>query len=46
MKLSAETRTENIDWLQNNQLDLLVIGGGITGAGTPYMPVRRRWQSD
>ena len=33
MKLSAETRTENIDWLQNNQLDLLVIGGGITGAG-------------
>lgn len=33
MKLSAETRRENIDWLQNNQLDLLVIGGGITGAG-------------
>ena len=33
MKLSAETRRENIEWLKNNQLDLLVIGGGITGAG-------------
>ena len=33
MKLSAETRRDNIDWLKNNQLDLLVIGGGITGAG-------------
>ena len=33
MKLSAETRRENIEWLKYNQLDLLVIGGGITGAG-------------
>ena len=46
MKLSAETRRENIDWLQNNQLDLLVIGGVLLGQVSPCMPVRRRWQSD
>ena len=33
MTLSAETRRDNIEWLKSNQLDLLVIGGGITGAG-------------
>lgn len=33
MALSAETRRENVEWLKNNQMDLLVIGGGITGAG-------------
>ncbi len=31
--LSAETREQNIDQLQKEQFDILVIGGGITGAG-------------
>ncbi|AVK61182.1 type 1 glycerol-3-phosphate oxidase [Lactobacillus sp. CBA3605] len=33
MAFSATTRKQNIDRLQNETLDLLVIGGGITGAG-------------
>lgn len=33
MVFSFETRTQNIEKLKNEQLDLLVIGGGITGAG-------------
>ena len=30
---SASTRQENIDWLASEEFDVLVIGGGITGAG-------------
>ncbi len=33
MAFSATTRQQNIERLQNETLDLLVIGGGITGAG-------------
>lgn len=33
MKFSAETRKENINQLSSEKLDLLIIGGGITGAG-------------
>ncbi|WEV51790.1 FAD-dependent oxidoreductase [Lactobacillus sp. ESL0731] len=33
MTFSLTTRKEEIDRLKNEQLDLLVIGGGITGAG-------------
>ena len=33
MKFSKNTREETIEKLQNEELDLLVIGGGITGAG-------------
>ncbi|GAA0358000.1 glycerol-3-phosphate dehydrogenase/oxidase [Alkalibacterium iburiense] len=33
MAFSAQTRKENINKLKNEELDLLVIGGGITGAG-------------
>jgi alpha-glycerophosphate oxidase len=33
MAFSATTRTENIARLKNEMLDLLIIGGGITGAG-------------
>ncbi|MGP6139339.1 MULTISPECIES: FAD-dependent oxidoreductase [unclassified Jeotgalibaca] len=33
MKLSAHTRLDNLKYLQENELDILVIGGGITGAG-------------
>lgn len=33
MKFSSINRKERIQNLQNNQFDLLVIGGGITGAG-------------
>ncbi|KRL05804.1 type 1 glycerol-3-phosphate oxidase [Liquorilactobacillus oeni] len=33
MTFSATTRQQNIERLQNETLDLLIIGGGITGAG-------------
>lgn len=33
MKFSSLQRTETIQAMKNNRLDLLVIGGGITGAG-------------
>lgn len=33
MKFSAQTRTEALDKLSSEKLDLLIIGGGITGAG-------------
>lgn len=33
MTFSAQTRKENINRLKNEKLDLLVIGGGVTGAG-------------
>lgn len=33
MAFSAKTRQENIEKLKSTQLDLLIIGGGITGAG-------------
>ncbi|MGX7419106.1 glycerol-3-phosphate dehydrogenase/oxidase [Carnobacterium gallinarum] len=33
MKFSNETRIENLKKMQNELLDVLVIGGGITGAG-------------
>lgn len=33
MKFSNITRTENIENMKNHELDLLVIGGGITGSG-------------
>jgi len=33
MAFSATTRQQNINRLQNETLDLLIIGGGITGAG-------------
>jgi glycerol-3-phosphate dehydrogenase len=33
MSFSAQTRKETIKKLQENELDLLIIGGGITGAG-------------
>ncbi|MGR3742288.1 glycerol-3-phosphate dehydrogenase/oxidase [Companilactobacillus sp. DQM5] len=33
MKFSNETRTDNIKKMQEEQTDLLVIGGGITGSG-------------
>lgn len=33
MSFSAQTRKENIEQLKQKQLDILVIGGGITGAG-------------
>lgn len=33
MTFSAETRKQSLDHLKNNKLDILVIGGGITGAG-------------
>lgn len=33
MTFSAQTRKDNIDKLKQTELDLLIIGGGITGAG-------------
>lgn len=33
MTFSAQTRKENITRLKNEEMDLLIIGGGITGAG-------------
>ena len=33
MKFSSKTRTEAIERLASEHLDLLIIGGGITGAG-------------
>lgn len=33
MSFSAQTRQENIEKLKTQELDLLIIGGGITGAG-------------
>lgn len=33
MKFSRETRQETIEKLKNEELDLLIVGGGITGAG-------------
>lgn len=33
MLFSAKTRADNIEKLKNTKLDLLIIGGGITGAG-------------
>lgn len=33
MTFSAKDRTQQIKKLQDNQFDILVIGGGITGAG-------------
>ncbi|MFC6464202.1 FAD-dependent oxidoreductase [Marinilactibacillus sp. GCM10026970] len=33
MTFSAQTRKDNIDKLKQTKLDLLIIGGGITGAG-------------
>lgn len=33
MTFSAQTRKETIETIKNNKLDLLIIGGGITGAG-------------
>lgn len=33
MKFSSETRTATIEKLKKTELDLLIIGGGITGAG-------------
>jgi glycerol-3-phosphate dehydrogenase len=33
MTFSAQTRKENINKLSSDQVDLLIIGGGITGAG-------------
>lgn len=33
MNFSYKTRKETIDGLKNTDLDLLIIGGGITGAG-------------
>ena len=30
---SFKTRTDNIERLKNEKFDLLIIGGGITGAG-------------
>lgn len=33
MTFSAKTRTENIEKLKRSNLELLIIGGGITGAG-------------
>lgn len=33
MKFSKETRQRAIEKLQERELDLLIIGGGITGAG-------------
>lgn len=33
MTFSAQTRKDNIDQLKQTELDLLIIGGGITGAG-------------
>ena len=33
MAFSIKTREEEIERLKNEKLDLLVIGGGITGAG-------------
>ncbi|OAU67345.1 hypothetical protein PZ04_06950 [Lacticaseibacillus rhamnosus] len=33
MAFSKETRTQTIDQLKQTELDLLIVGGGITGAG-------------
>lgn len=33
MRLSHKNRKQRLDYLQNETLDLLIIGGGITGAG-------------
>ena len=33
MTFSIKTRKNTVDKLKNEELDLLVIGGGITGAG-------------
>ncbi len=33
MNFSYKTRKKTIDGLKNTDLDLLIIGGGITGAG-------------
>lgn len=33
MKFSAQTRQENIEKLSSEEMDLIIIGGGITGAG-------------
>ena len=39
MTFSIETRRQSIDALKTQHLDVLIIGGGITGAGLPCKPV-------
>lgn len=43
-EFSRRTRTENIEKLQSEKFDILVIGGGITGAGVARDAARRGYR--
>ena len=40
-KLSFKYRKETVEQLKENQYDLFIIGGGITGAGERFKPLHQ-----
>ena len=42
--LSSTARTQNLTELENGQFDVLVIGGGVTGAGVALDAVTRGYR--